>query len=372
MKRVVVCCDGTWNVADPTDGSPTNVVKFALNVAERDGAGVEQVVSYDPGVGTGVGDRVRGGVFGFGLSRNVREAYRFLAENVDDGDEIHLVGFSRGAFTVRSVAGLIENCGLLRPAHAHRVDEAYRIYRGTKPDDPSGRIAADLFRRTYGRRVEIRFLGVFDTVGALGIPFSGPRLGKVLNGRWAFHNTDLGPSVRHACHALAIDERRKAYQPSLWTQGGAGQDVEQVWFRGVHSEVGGGASDAALSDIALLWLAERAHSNGLAFVDDAFQDPGPATREARRRGKTVHPDAGSEPSTQGFWWGLAGGLADREFGREVGDPPRVGRNESVASSARGTALPPSFAEAEREGRLTAVALSWPEAGAARPRPVAQA
>ncbi|MEJ2867157.1 DUF2235 domain-containing protein [Actinomycetospora sp. OC33-EN08] len=370
MKRVVVCCDGTWNVADPAGGSPTNVVKFALNVAEKSADGVEQVVSYDPGVGTGVGERIPGGVFGFGLSRNVREAYRFLAENVDEDDHIYLIGFSRGAFTVRSVAGLVENCGLLRRAHVDRVDEAYRIYRSRKPDELPGGIAADLFRRTYGRKVTIRFLGVFDTVGALGIPFSGPGLGKVLNGRWAFHHTDLGPSVEHACHALAIDERRVAYKPSLWT-GATDQRVEQVWFRGVHSEVGGGASDAALSDIALLWLAERARSNGLAFVDDAFQETGPDTERARRRGTTVRPDPGREPSTQGFIWRLAGGLADRGFKRE-GDPPVGGRDESVASTVVGTPPHANFGEAVQQGRVSEVPLRWPSADPATPEVVVPA
>lgn len=321
MKRVVVCCDGTWNVADPADGSPTNVVKFALNVAPV-GRGVVQRVSYDPGVGTGTGDRLRGGAFGFGLSRNVREAYRFLAETVEDDDEIYLVGFSRGAFTVRSVAGLVENCGLLRRENADRVDEAYRIYRSRRDDDEPGGIAAELFRRTYARRVPIRFLGVFDTVGALGIPFSGGRLGRMVNGWWAFHRTDLGPSVENAFQALAIDERRRPYEPALWTEARASGHVEQVWFRGAHSDVGGGQQDPDLADITLRWMVGRARWCGLAFDRDSFEpacsDPG-RTPTDRARGVWTCPDpAGTITDSARRWW-VPGSTTVRRLGRNPGE-----------------------------------------------------
>jgi uncharacterized protein (DUF2235 family) len=272
-KRLVVCCDGTWNTPDSVaDGVPrrTNVTKLALSVPGSDVRGVRQCVYYHPGVGTGRWDHLRGGAFGAGLSANVLDAYRFLIDNYDDGDELWFFGFSRGAYTARSVAGLVRNCGVLRQQNLGRMEEAYALYR-SRAESPRG-TASTLFRHAYSYEPRVRFIGVWDTVGALGIPVpTSPVLARVaarLNRRLAFHDTDLSTHVDGAFHALAIDEKRKAFAPTLWTQqpGSGDQRLEQVWFAGCHSDVGGGCATSGLSDLALLWMMSRAREFGLAVT----------------------------------------------------------------------------------------------------------
>jgi len=272
-KRLVMCCDGTWNTAD--QACPTNVTKLALGLAERSADGQEQRVFYHRGVGTGAWDRLRGGAFGVGLSRNVQDTYRFLVENYEDGDEIFLFGFSRGAFTARSTAGLIRNSGVLQRRFEDRIPEAYALYRA-RDKNPRG-TEAQLFRRTYSYEPRIRCIGVWDTVGALGIPLTGIPPVDVFNQQWQFHDTALSTRVDNAFHALAIDEKRRPFEPTLWQQqpDAGDQRLEQVWFAGVHSDVGGGYPEGGLADIALLWMVSRAESCGLAFRPDAFPEVAP-------------------------------------------------------------------------------------------------
>jgi uncharacterized protein (DUF2235 family) len=166
-KRLVLCCDGTWNTADQQrDGQPcpSNVTKVALGLARDDGEGVEQRVYYQQGVGTQPGERLRGGALGLGLSRNVQEAYRFVVDNYDRGDELFFFGFSRGAYTARSTVGLIRNSGILRRERAGRLGEAYPLYRDRARD-----IESQLFRRSFSHEPRIRSVGVRDTVGSVGI-----------------------------------------------------------------------------------------------------------------------------------------------------------------------------------------------------------
>jgi uncharacterized protein (DUF2235 family) len=282
-KRLVVCCDGTWNTADQQhDGRPcpTNVTRFALGVAEQGEDGVPQQVYYQRGVGTRPGEHLGGGAFGVGLSRHVQEAYRFVVEHYEPGDELFLVGFSRGAYTARSTVGLVRNCGILRREHAGRLKEAYALYRSrtTHPRD----LESQLFRRSFSHETRIRFLGVWDTVGALGIPALGLGLSTLVNHRWEFHDTRLSSIVDAACQALAVDETRRPFAPALWehdTVGGR-PEVEQVWFSGDHSDVGGGHATSELADITLLWMVDRARSCGLTFREDAYRRPvdgGPRT-----------------------------------------------------------------------------------------------
>lgn len=281
-KRLIVCCDGTWKTADQGIAGrpcPTNVTKLALSIATEDSVGVRQCVYYHRGVGTARWERLRGGAFGLGLSRNVLDAYHFLADNYEPDDELYFFGFSRGAFTARSLAGLVRNCGILRRENADRIDEAWTLYRSSA-DKPSG-VASTLFRRAYSHEPRIHFIGVWDTVGALGVPALGPRwlkpIVKRLNHRWEFHDTKLSTRVDGGFHALAIDEKRAAFAPALWHQqpGADGQELKQVWFTGAHCDVGGGYPDASLSDIALLWMVERAREYGLKFVSGAFSSNGP-------------------------------------------------------------------------------------------------
>lgn len=331
-KRLVVCCDGTWNIADQR--SPTNVTKLALAVAPVDASGREQRSYYHPGVGTRRFERFFGGVFGYGLSRNVRDAYRFLVRNFVPGDEIFLFGFSRGAYTARSVAGFIRNAGILRRENEDRLDKAYLLYRNRTNATHPRSVAATLFRRSYSHETRIRFIGVWDTVGALGIPVSGNPLVNLINRRFEFHDTNLSSTVDAAFQALAIDERRGPFRPAIWAPQAdelTDQRVEQVWFAGTHGNVGGGYADHGLSDLALLWMADRAHGLGLAFDGNAFD---------RRQVATPSPQSGSLVAATGFGPDAFAPIHETRTGiyrlfpafvRKIGDTDPA--HESVASTA---------------------------------------
>ena len=271
MRRLIVCCDGTWKTADHE--SPTNIAKLRRAVRPSDDRGITQVVFYDEGAGTGdLFGRIKG-AFGAGLSRSVLDGYAFLVENYEPGDEIYLFGFSRGAFTARSIAGLMRKCGLLEKAHAGRLHEAYTLYR--KRDSSADSDEAKRFRASWARPihdfsddphgVRIRCIGVFDTVGSLGVPAGIFR--SLMRHRYQFHDGRLSSRVEHGFHALAIDEKRHFFEPALWTtRPGAKQIVEQVWFAGVHANVGGGAPVSTASDCALLWMILRTSAAcGIAY-----------------------------------------------------------------------------------------------------------
>ena len=300
MKRLVVCCDGTWNSADQESNHepcPTNVVRLGYRVAKRDAAGVAQIVYYDQGVGTGnTIDRISGGAIGKGLDDNIYDAYRFLVCNFEPGDELFFFGFSRGAFTARSVVGMARKCGILSAKHAREYHSAIELYRGpAKPTD-----ARPVRFRTqycaYGNAdLPIRFIGVWDTVGALGIPLRGLRW--LTKEKYAFHDTELSGVVANAYQALAIDEHRKPFEPALWEyKPKDGQRVEQAWFCGAHSDVGGGyerekeagRTDEApsfrpqLADIALGWMIDNARDCGLAF-DQGVLDANPLAFDPRAK-----------------------------------------------------------------------------------------
>jgi uncharacterized protein (DUF2235 family) len=285
VRNLVICCDGTWN--DPDElrdhiARPTNVAKLALIVASEvdrtpadagDAEWPQQLMHYEVGVGTSPDERLIGGGFGYGLSRNICNGYRFLAENYEPGDRIFLFGFSRGAYTARSLAGLIHNCGILRKECVDQVDAAFAFYRDRTNQTHPRTIASHIFREMYSYAgSSVFFIGVWDTVGALGIPEQVPgwkELSKVFTGweqMWGFHDTQLSHDVKFAYQALAIDEERPPYAPTLWTgdqQGEGEQKLEQVWFAGVHSEVGGGTNDPSLADIPFLWMLEKAQAAGL-------------------------------------------------------------------------------------------------------------
>jgi uncharacterized protein (DUF2235 family) len=296
MKRLVVCCDGTWNRPDHIDqgvAAPTNVAKLALAVADHDDAGNPQLLHYEAGVGTRRFEHLLGGGFGVGLSRNVKECYRFLVENYAPGDELYFFGFSRGAYTARSTVGLVRNAGILRPGHRDRIGHAYALYRDPRRDTAPSGIAAELFRRSYSYdEVSVHFVGVWDTVGALGIPIDGFRP-PLVSRLWAFHDTKLSRYVRNAFHAVAIDERRGPFRPTLWQRqdDAEGQTLEQVFFAGVHCDIGGGYREPELSDIPLGWMAGKARGCDLALrPDHLVLDREHPDTEERRDGRTVAPD----------------------------------------------------------------------------------
>ena len=263
-KRLIMCCDGTWNTAGQR--CPTNVPRFRDAIAPQAADGTEQRVFYHEGVGTSRWERLRGGAFGFGLSGIVRDTYQFVVENYELGDELFFVGFSRGAFTARSTVGFVRNAGIVRRDQASRIDQAYALYRSDGgPDSPE----AKAFRAAYAvaDRTLIRFIGVWDTVGALGVPNVGLPGTNFLNRRWAFHDTKLSSTVQSAFQALAIDEARRPFEPTLWEHQPRAdqQDLEQVWFVGGHCDVGGGYEDRELADITFYWMCGRAQACGLEF-----------------------------------------------------------------------------------------------------------
>jgi len=293
MKRIVIACDGTWNRLD--GGRQTNVAKLAEAVLPVAPDGVPQIVCHLDGVGSGRGtgrvaqavDRVLGGAVGLGLEATLAEAYRFLVLAYAPGDDVQLFGFSRGAYTARSLAGLIRCCGILERPSADALPEALALYRArcgadgeaalafrarhaghvaTGRADPAWRGARGL---PAGTPLRIGFLGVWDTVGALGVP-AHLWLASWLNRGLGFHDTALSAMVAAARHAVAIDERRRSFPPALWDNldalaAASGGSYAQRWFPGDHGSVGGGGRVTALSADALAWVAEGAAAAGLAL-----------------------------------------------------------------------------------------------------------
>lgn len=266
-QRLILLFDGTWN--DPED--QTNVFRIAGRIREHDGD-IRQRFFYDPGVGTGKFDRFRGGVFGYGLSKNLLQGYEWLAKRYTNEDEIWLFGFSRGAYTARSLVGLIRKCGLLRIVTPSLLDKTERICRdkNLSPDCDE----CKEFRSNYSREVRIRFIGVWDTVGALGIP--GTNISE--HGKYSWLDTELSSIVDYAYHAIALDEHRAAYDVPLWTSDNGMKkpknlEVEQRWFIGAHANVGGGyGSEDLLPDIPLKWMMEKATDAGLKLDDFTAAD----------------------------------------------------------------------------------------------------
>ncbi|MGN6160613.1 MAG: DUF2235 domain-containing protein [Marmoricola sp.] len=267
MKRLVVCCDGTWNKPDMVN--ITNVEKIARTVQTDPAAthGTYQLVYYISGVGTSSYemDRLLGGAFGFGLFHNVIAGYRFLAQNYEPGDEIFIIGFSRGAYTARSLGGMLAKVGLLTKVALveERLPQAVHLYQGTRMPAGAFGESTDEFKHDHCHAAKVTFLGVFDTVGALGVPgfaHATPR----------FHSVQLSDQVLCARQALAIDETRMKFEPTFWeapddTAPTEDPRVKQVWFEGAHSDVGGGYPETGLSDTALLWMAREARAAGLVF-----------------------------------------------------------------------------------------------------------
>ncbi len=355
-RKLIVCCDGTWN--EPYQiGAPTNVVKMARAIRPMDDDGVAQMVYYHPGVGTGnVVDRFMGGTMGIGLTQNVQACYDFLATNFVDGDKIYLFGFSRGAYTARSIAGLIGAVGgLLENRDMDLFPFLFDIYRsrehrkslavGTKkateaairatvPAEKLGNNFERLRDAILGNRpTPIFFIGVWDTVGALGIPLGWARwIGK---SKYDFHDTELSERIRYAYHALAIDERRKSFVPTLWTrpkgrghqEGVTKQTLEQVWFAGAHSNVGGGYEDQGLSDITFLWMIEKArvatwsNDKGLPLAFD----------ETYLKSKTAKMHDVLYDSSEGLVWTLAG-RADRPIMMPPPKDPVTGAEKETCES----------------------------------------
>lgn len=268
-KKIAFCADGTWNHPGQTDGglpAETNVYKFFKALPSS----ASQLPFYDDGVGadgTPV-DRLLGGAIGEGLFKKVKEGYSKIAHSYLDGDQIFLFGFSRGAYTVRSLAGMIAVCGLPMPEKFsdRTTEDAFQAYRD-KEKRPT--LVPKLTTKYGCRDVKIDLVGVWDTVGALGIP--GGLFADLDTRAYGFLDTSLHPDVKNGYHALAIDERRPEFVPTLWSDPvDPAQSIEQVWFAGVHCDAGGGYAETGLSDTTLGWMMEKAKALGLEFDNDVF------------------------------------------------------------------------------------------------------
>lgn len=347
-KRLVFCFDGTTNTLDTRYS--TNVVKLTQSLSPM-AKGVAQLIYYDKGVGTDEGEKLKGSAFGFGMDKNLYEAYAFLTFNYSPGDEIYVFGFSRGAYTARSFVGLIYNCGVIRRRDAGMIKDAIGFYRSRDDRDHPESDRMREFRREHSPTVcveageddwrcrtdpgykpgdapllHINYLGVWDTVGALGIP-AYMALSALDRKKYEFHDTKLSRLVLSARHAVSIDERRLTFAPTPMSNiaalnleagakpGDPKAPYQQQWFPGDHGSVGGGGDREGLSDQALAWIVNGARSAGL-HVDS---DPSSRIYEIvpDHREFLANVTAPANPSLKerlgGFFWNQAK-TADRANG----------------------------------------------------------
>ncbi|KAI0458317.1 hypothetical protein F5B21DRAFT_22857 [Xylaria acuta] len=313
-KRIVVCCDGTWqNSDDGRIGSsgkklqvPSNVTRISRCFKRTCSDGTFQIIYYQSGVGSRSGalDRLFGGAFGIGISENIREAYAFICANYVDGDEIVLLGFSRGAFTARSIGGMVSDLGLLTREgmnYFYPIFKDMQNWSNEQYDDPfptmpftnkpKGDNAASIYRELLiekgysrvkesngqGSLIRVLAVGVWDTVGSLGIPDVEllSRLGiKRCTHEYQFYDTRLSNKIQHGFHALALDETRRPFTPTLWERRPQEQDtsnLRQVWFPGSHANIGGGFSDQGVANTTLVWMMDQLSSVGCEFRPDALE-----------------------------------------------------------------------------------------------------
>jgi uncharacterized protein (DUF2235 family) len=295
-KNILICCDGTNN---QFTGDHTNVIR-TYKVARRSDA---QVTFYDPGVGTmpepwetsRAGKQwsiVKGLAFGSGFEDNIADAYGFLMKVHEPGDHVFVFGFSRGAFTARALAGLLHSVGLLRPGAENLVRYALSYWRQDHgPDSPGGKLCAE-FKATLARECPVHFIGVWDTVSSVGYVL------ELIARSNAFPYVTCNPSVSHVRHAAAIDERRHFFRQNLMRPCCAGHDVKNVWFAGVHSDVGGGypAREAGLAKLAFAWMMREAAKCGLDL------DPAALDREVNQVGEPPNPSGRQHDSLVSAWW----------------------------------------------------------------------
>jgi uncharacterized protein (DUF2235 family) len=390
MKRFVICFDGTWQQL--RQDNLTNIGVIARSVAHTnttEGGQIPQIVIYSQGVGANTAalgkasligqasrrfNRLAGGIFGEGLEDLIVDTYLRLAFNYEDGDEIYIFGFSRGAFAARSFSGLINCSGIVSRLHADQAWEAFRLYRAAPEEKASDAEKAEyeeakkLFRRVFGkgRRAEdgtrttnddappITYLGVFDTVGQRGAPDAFGWISDLMNKRYGFHNVRICPNVQSARHAVAIDEQRLGFPPTLWehiddsntaAQARAGADpnrlyYEQRWFVGSHGDVGGG-NNSPLSAAPLKWIAEGAAACGLRFYAKHGEDESPLDRTLREAGLSFDAPI-TRPS---FWKSLSPmnyPIYTRRIWRAKNAPTPVDINRHLDGTVAQRALAPNL------------------------------
>ncbi len=261
----VVILDGTMSTLD--EGHETHagtIYKLLCELPDSENVSLYYAAGIQFPDWMAAGDVLRGR----GINRQIRRAYGYLSSRYHPGDRIFLMGYSRGAYAVRSLAGVIDRIGLLKSEHAleRNVRQAYRHYE----EEYVSPTALSFSREFCHEKTEIEMIGVFDTVKALGLRL--PLLTMFTEPRHSYHNDQLSDVVKHGFHALALDERRVVFSPVLWTcpEGWSGR-VEQMWFKGCHGDVGGQLSGAEesrpLANISLVWMLAKAWSCGLPLPE---------------------------------------------------------------------------------------------------------
>ena len=311
-KNIILCADGTGNKGGNTPDSNVYKIYNAIDIRSKE---TKQIKFYDNGIGTGDNKYISGisQAFGFGFGRNVCDLYRFLAKNYEDGDNVFLFGFSRGAATVRALSGFIATCGLISAQNEkkevlsaerlnEKIKERFDAYRNAKKKPAD----AEAFREENKEKnqlgvIPIKCIGVWDTVAALGWPkdweplWFPPTLGVLVIDKFfrtldwflsrfrgaahEFYEWELTENVEYAYQALAIDDERKSFRPMVWEEkdkegNPKKTQVEQVWFAGAHSNVGGGYERAGLADVALDWMMAKIGQDelGLEFKSSAHEE----------------------------------------------------------------------------------------------------
>ncbi|MES0491285.1 MAG: DUF2235 domain-containing protein [Leptospirales bacterium] len=301
-KNIIICSDGTGNSA--AKSNKTNVFKIfeSVNVGgfyDKEAKGLrKQVAFYDDGVGNDDWKplKILGGMFGYGVSKNICQLYEAIARVYKPGDKLFFFGFSRGAYTVRALAGLIATCGIvdIRKSNLNlgeATKDAYKVYR-RKYHTLIGSLGhmimrtpkLENFREKFAvHRTKdddgipaIEFIGVWDSTSAVGIPVEIIKhaINKYVY-KFEFTNNILGQNVKKAYHAISIDDERKTLRPNIWKeQNNRNKDqvIEQVWFSGVHSNVGGGYPKSGMSHVSLDWMMNRAEAAGVQFSKSARED----------------------------------------------------------------------------------------------------
>jgi hypothetical protein len=304
-KKIILCSDGTGNKGG--DGPDTNVFRIYKYI---DNDTNYQITFYDDGIGTESSSTVWqtfAGAFGFGFKKNIKTMYRYLVKHYKPGDKIYLFGFSRGAATVRALAGMICAVGLIKKDNVSRsgIVDNIKLYleirRATRIYKSGNKQKAEEYKKKTHGSVDIEMIGVWDTVDALGFPKDSSWLvigfsrmiDWLTNKLFRQHCYDfqLDSNVKNVYHALAIDDTRYTFHPMLWdeTAENRPQNIEQVWFAGAHANVGGGYDRTELSSIALHWMMKKAQYHGIKFFPDKLSD---VNEEINVSGKLYNPRKG--------------------------------------------------------------------------------
>ncbi|KAF1836948.1 hypothetical protein BDW02DRAFT_577534 [Decorospora gaudefroyi] len=354
FKRLIVACDGTWlNSDDGTKNGtlsiPSNITRISRAIKAVSQDGIPQIVNYHQGIGTEGGplSRIVGGTTGKGLAEDVREAYSFLANNYHPGDEIFLLGFSRGAFTARSIGGLIGEIGLLTKKGLSALPEVYEDVKNRrnpdyrpkhddmpfprKPSADDPRYAEELERRGLTRLdIPIKVIAVWDTVGSLGIPRIGilqrAGLQSAQSKATTFHDTKLSNCVENAFQALALDENRSSFSPAVWEKPeGNRTTLRQVWFPGAHANVGGGYDDMQIANITLAWMMSQLEPFLDMRDEYLFEQEDLNEKYYKKTGQTIRPWSFGKIYSELKGAYALGGSILRQPGQYTAVDPNTGR-----------------------------------------------